>query len=393
MNENIESYRCVIIGADAAGLETAHEMIKKGIRPLVIDLSEELERKALSIEYGLRPYFKEPEISERINEITGNIQHIMIKTAENRWSISVTRDDIMGGREYKLRSLFRDVVTAGNVQIEDNLDYIILTKDQKRYRITAIKNGIEKDYTPDLTIITNRDIAEKNGIIDLSGKQYYTSIESDFENVYGREGNLEYFYTHDILSPGGYILIEQITSSRAHITFRFSSESRASAEINDRNYMDWIMDNISIATDRLATAGQISDTIVAKKYLYDEKNPISGTGFLLAGDAANISEPLFGNSYPYNLYSGKLAAYIAESAFESGDFSADFLSNYDTMLRRTISPVVKSFQAAKDQIFSSVDKLNEFIGDVNRNSDTGNERFVESMFKYLYRKGLLRDKS
>ncbi|GEM_PF-5747362 len=387
MNESSINHRCVIIGADAAGLETAYEIKKLGLIPAVIDLSEEVEMNALSLKYGLRPYFKEPEMSERINEISGNIQQIKISTGGNRWTIPVTRNDIIGCREHRLRSVFREVVTTVNIPVKDDLDDIILTRKNGKYHLTTLKNGKNEEYSPELIIVTRRNFAVKNGLISQTANSFFISIESDFENVYGRPGNLEYFYSQDSLFPAGYILIEQISSRRAHLTLRFASDSKASGEIDGTNYIDWISENIGITASRLGTASQISDTIVGKKYIYNENTCFTGETFILVGDAAGISEPLFGNSYPYILYSGKIAAHIAQSAFESGDLSSDFLLKYDTMLRSTISPVMNSFQAVRDQIFSSSEKLNEFIEDINRSRNPANERFMESMIKYIYRKG------
>lgn len=389
MNKDNENYRCIIIGAETAGLEAAYELIKLGITPLVIDLADEMERRALSVEYGLRPYFKDPEMSEKIDKITGNIRHLKINTGEKRWALTVTSDDIMAGREFKIRNLFRKVVETMGVPVKDNLDNIKLKREKGVYHITTERMGQKEEFTPDIVIVTREVFAEKNSMLNSDKRSFFLSMEADFENVYGKSGDLEYFYAHDALFPGGYVLIEQLSSHRAHLSLRFSNESSGCGGISPANYMEWIRDNIPITASRLATAIQISDTISGKKYLYDENIQLSGDSLLIIGDAAGISEPLFGNSYPYNLYSGRVAAHVAESAFECANFKSSLLSRYDEMLRSTINPVMESFRAVRNEIFSSADKLNEFIADVNSGNDSGNQRFVELMFKYLYRKGLL----
>jgi hypothetical protein len=50
---------------------------------------------------------------------------------------------------------------------------------------------------------------------------------------------------------------------------------------------------------------------------------------------------------------------------------------------------MKSFQAVRDQIFSSSEKLNEFLEDIETSRNPANERFMESMIKYIYRKEFL----
>lgn len=53
-----------------------------------------------------------------------------------------------------------------------------------------------------------------------------------------------------------------------------------------------------------------------------------GDGFLLAGDAARVTEPVTGEGVYFALKSGKLAAEAADSALQRGDVSARQLSRY-----------------------------------------------------------------
>lgn len=59
-----------------------------------------------------------------------------------------------------------------------------------------------------------------------------------------------------------------------------------------------------------------------------------GDGFLLAGDAARVSEPVTGEGVYFALKSGELAAESADLAFQRGDLSARQLSSYDSACRR-----------------------------------------------------------
>lgn len=59
-----------------------------------------------------------------------------------------------------------------------------------------------------------------------------------------------------------------------------------------------------------------------------------GDGFLLAGDAARVTEPVTGEGVYFALKSGELAAEAAVSAFKRSDLSARQLSGYESVCRR-----------------------------------------------------------
>jgi menaquinone-9 beta-reductase len=61
-----------------------------------------------------------------------------------------------------------------------------------------------------------------------------------------------------------------------------------------------------------------------------------GDGFLLAGDAARVTEPITGEGVYFALKSGELAADAADLAFKRGDFSARQLSSYDSACRSAL---------------------------------------------------------
>ena len=61
-----------------------------------------------------------------------------------------------------------------------------------------------------------------------------------------------------------------------------------------------------------------------------------GDGFLLAGDAARVTEPITGEGVYFALKSGELAAAAADSALRRGDVSARQLSNYALACRKEL---------------------------------------------------------
>ena len=68
------------------------------------------------------------------------------------------------------------------------------------------------------------------------------------------------------------------------------------------------------------------------------KRKISGNRYLLAGDAAGLTEFFSGNGIPQAFASGQLAAQYAGRALSAKDFSADVFKAYDREIFRKISP-------------------------------------------------------
>jgi len=64
-----------------------------------------------------------------------------------------------------------------------------------------------------------------------------------------------------------------------------------------------------------------------------KKASYSGDAYLLAGDAANLADPLQGHGIDKAIVSGLLAARQAMRCFEKNDFSAEMNADYDTMVK------------------------------------------------------------
>jgi geranylgeranyl reductase family protein len=62
-----------------------------------------------------------------------------------------------------------------------------------------------------------------------------------------------------------------------------------------------------------------------------------GDGFMLAGDAARVTEPVTGEGVYLALKSGELAASAVDTALTRGDVSARQLASYDTACRRALA--------------------------------------------------------
>ncbi|WP_287152920.1 NAD(P)/FAD-dependent oxidoreductase [Candidatus Solincola tengchongensis] len=83
---------------------------------------------------------------------------------------------------------------------------------------------------------------------------------------------------------------------------------------------------------------------------------ISCAGLMLVGDAAGLTEPLYAEGVWQAMYSGRLAAEVAEEALRENDFSGAFLKTYRERLVE--SPVGQDFVAG-----AQLRQLFELLGD------------------------------
>ena len=67
-----------------------------------------------------------------------------------------------------------------------------------------------------------------------------------------------------------------------------------------------------------------------------DNNRISGTRFLLAGDAASLVDPFTGEGIGNAMISGEIAATFIRKAFSQNDFSEDFFRGYEEAIRNKI---------------------------------------------------------
>lgn len=82
---------------------------------------------------------------------------------------------------------------------------------------------------------------------------------------------------------------------------------------------------------------QIIGSIRSAYPVYFSPRRSYGSGFLLVGDAARVTEPVTGEGVYFALKAGELAAEAASLAFSRGDLSARQLASYERASRRVFS--------------------------------------------------------
>jgi len=149
---------------------------------------------------------------------------------------------------------------------------------------------------------------------------YYTGIQSnDLTNK---------FYLFKNYLPG-YFWVFPLGNNSFNVGFGIVSSQAAKHNIKLREVMDRIITNEPNVKALFANAKRISDVKGFGLPIGGKEIPISGNGFMLAGDAASLIDPLQGHGIDKAAFSGIFAAQQAINCFEKNNFSTKFIQHYD----------------------------------------------------------------
>jgi geranylgeranyl reductase family protein len=154
-------------------------------------------------------------------------------------------------------------------------------------------------------------------------RAYYTGIEGI------EAGNNEF---HFIKELDGYFWIFPLKNGWANVGFgiKTSDKKRNTLPTNSRKILEKIISSGSLKK-RFKNATLMSKVNGFGLPIWTKKEPISGDGFVLCGDAASLIDPLQGHGIDKAIWSGILASKQIIKCFEKNNFSNDFLKEYDKM--------------------------------------------------------------
>jgi geranylgeranyl reductase family protein len=126
----------------------------------------------------------------------------------------------------------------------------------------------------------------------------------------------------------GYFWVFPVGEGVYNVGFGMLSASVAAQKLDLKKVLLQIVNEHPQVAGRFAGATQVSAIGGAGLPLGGSARPIAGAGFLLAGDAASLVEPLLGHGIDTAIQSGILAAEQVKRCFVSQDFSAEHMQQY-----------------------------------------------------------------
>ncbi|OUJ75495.1 NAD(P)/FAD-dependent oxidoreductase [Hymenobacter crusticola] len=126
----------------------------------------------------------------------------------------------------------------------------------------------------------------------------------------------------------GYFWVFPVGEGMYNVGFGMLSATAAAQKLDLKKVLLAIVQEHPQVAGRFVDATQISAIGGAGLPLGGTQRPIAGAGFLLAGDAASLVEPLLGHGIDTAMQSGMLAAEQVKRCFASQDFSAAAMQYY-----------------------------------------------------------------
>lgn len=177
----------------------------------------------------------------------------------------------------------------------------------------------------------NSFVAQRLGLPTCGkGAADAVAFQLHFRGVKGIEGEVQLH-----LFPGGYAGLIGLGNGISNLCFTVE-RNLVKRRLSIEGLLEEILFKNGRLKDALNEARRIGEIHSAYPVFFPPR-PSYGRGFLLVGDAAQVTEPATGEGVTFALKGGELAAQAIDGAFTRSDFSADQLSVYERDCRKAFS--------------------------------------------------------
>jgi geranylgeranyl reductase family protein len=160
------------------------------------------------------------------------------------------------------------------------------------------------------------------------------------------------------LAPG-YLWIFPLPGDLANVGLGLRSDILAKRRLNIKEMLHGFITSSSYFKERFRDACQVTPFEGFPLALGGSRRSLSGDHYILAGDAGNLIEPLFGEGIGHAMYSGKFAAEHAARCLACNDFSSKFNTLYDRSVYNKLGPTLRF--SAQMQKIAGLPWLMEFL--------------------------------
>ena len=341
-----------IIGGGPAGLTTALFLAKKGISSTVIEKAkyprdkicgDALSGKVLSVLKKLDPELvTELKASASTLGSCGvtfyapNGKHLRVPFKTSNISIEdapgltqrrIDFDNFLAEKAKQTPLIKLAEETA--VSSYEKTEYGFKISDSHKQPIwdgnlLIVSNGAQSSFTRQFAGITKED------------KYYSAGIRQYFRNVEGLDHqNFIELHFLDTLLPG-YFWIFPLSDNSANVGLGIRSDVVSRKKLNLRNILKEIIETHPAIKGRFKSAKAEEEPVGFGLPLGSKKRTLSGENFMLTGDAASLIDPFTGEGISNAMISGMFAADQAEKCITENNFSAEFISSYDSEVYRRL---------------------------------------------------------
>jgi flavin-dependent dehydrogenase len=218
----------------------------------------------------------------------------------------------------------------------------------------------------------------------INYKQYSVGVRSYFTGITGfhPEQFIELHFLEELLP--GYLWIFPMADGTANVGLAMLYEKTKATSMSLSRILMKIINTHTSISPRFSGAKMIGKIEAHGLPLGPDPKPVSGDGFLLAGDAASLVDPFSGEGIGNAMVSGELAASMVRDAFAQNNFSARFLKEYDERIYKKLGRELKTSHRLHE-LCTHPALFNLVVKKANKN------KALKDMFSGMYTNQDLRD--
>lgn len=288
--------------------------------------------------------------------------------------------------------MFQQIKEHENITVFENCKAQKVEFEESRVLLTANEMLFEG------SIIVGADGANSMLIRQMKLKRIQKENQSVGLTTYYRgisplnhNNPIEIYFLKDILP--GYLWIFHLPDGKSNVGVGMPASDIIKQKINLKKKFEDLLASEPFRS-RFSEATRESDVKGHTLPSEHSKRTISGTRFLLTGDAAALIDPFTGEGVGSAIRSGRVAAEHILACFKVRDFSANYNKKYDNEIyRRLLSEYKMNHTIQKlcrypwllNYIFSSVDKYPELEKKLNLAFLKLQSNTVESKIIFVYK--------
>lgn len=338
--ERKSSYDIIIIGAGPAGTTCALALKNSGLRVLLLDKAEfprnkvcgdAIPGRAVSVfesvspqDAGLFRSFPRKVFTGKSAIYVDNKHRVGINWVKEAYGCKREHFD-----QFLLDTVFKRFpeihwLAGENIDFIERQDKTMVVGNQKtdRFYQAPIIVGCDGAQSVVNKRLTGTRVVHRHYVGSV--RAYYTGIQNFDPNV------TEVFILRKYLP--GYFWIIPVSAEVANVGYGMLSSAIIRRKANLKKDFFAFMDEYNDLSLRFKNSELLGKVEGFGLPLGTRRVPISGDGFLLAGDAASLIDPTTGDGIGNAMLSGKLAAEQAIKAFAGNRFDAAGLYPYEQAL-------------------------------------------------------------